>query len=257
MAKKIVSSQNLYNIAQAIRNKNGTNTKYTPATMAAAINNLPFNWMGERVECINDNLCDTTVLLSSTAYSSWTPSTTAKSIKATTSLSGISIDTEHYAYLLRWICTTNVAYKEGVTPNTVPLKQITIFDQQIYRRPSNLANVESETHNYNVYSNAASVAWMKYYNSSGNLAMAWSSSYGLYASTPTPAFGSNTTTTVTLTPKTPLWYARCSTTYFDTSKHGDIDTENTTFNIKGKLYRMDADCCMRQRYDELVNLINA
>ena len=260
MGQVLVSESNLQNIADAIRNKNGLTTKYTPSTMAAAINAIPggtFNWMGVDVECIDDELYDATVQLSSTTYSTWTASTTAKSLKSTTSLSTFSADMANYAYLLRWVTVAHVALKETATLTAIPLLQINMFDQQIMRRPNSLVNIEANNYNGNVYVNTASLAWMRYYNSSGSLTYTWASSYGFYGSVPTPTFASSTAATTNVTPKTPILYTRCSTSYFDTARYDDIDISNTYWTIHGELYRMDLEKnCMRQRYKDLIEIVN-
>ena len=261
MTNKIVSSANLTNIADAIRYKNGTSTKYTPVTMASAIRSIPggsFQWMGEGIECLNDSLYDATVQLSSTTFSTWTASTTAKSLKATTSLSTFSADMEHYAYLLRWVTVAHVALKDTATLVAIPEGlQINVFDQQIMRRPSSLVNIKAENFNGNVYTNCAGLGWMQYYNTSGSKTYTWSSSYGFYGSVPTPTFASSSANTTNVTPKTPILYARCSTSYFDTTRKDDIDIDNTYWTIHGELYRIDLEKnCMRQRYGDLIDIIN-
>lgn len=260
MAKALVSKNNLKNIADAIRNKNGLSTKYTPSTMAAAINAIPggkYNWMGANVECLDDDLYNATVQLSSTTYNTWTASTTAKSLKATTSLPTFSADMANYAYLLHWVTVAHVALKETATLTAIPLLQINVFDQQIMKRPSSLANIQADNYNGNVYVNTAGLGWMRYYNASSSLTYTWSSSYGFYGAVPTPTFASSTAATTNVTPKTPILYARCSTSYFDTGRYGDIDIDNTYWTIHGELYRMDLeDNCMRQRYEDLIGIVN-
>ena len=81
MGQVLITESNLQNIADAIRTKSGTTTKYTPANMASAISAIPggaFNWMGDGVECLNANLYNATVQLADTTFSTWTASTTAK-----------------------------------------------------------------------------------------------------------------------------------------------------------------------------------
>ena len=261
MAKALVSKSNLKNIADAIRTKSGTSLKYTPATMASAIAAIPggaFNWMGEGVTCLNDSLYDATVQLSSTTFSTWTASTTAKSLKSTTSLSTFSADMANYAYLLRWVTVAHVALKDTATHTAVPEGlQINIFDQQIMRRPSSLANIQANNFNGNVYTNCASIGWMQYYNTSGSKTYTWSSSYGFYSGVPTPTFASSSANTTNVTPKTPILYTRCNASYFDTARKDDIDIDNTYWTIHGELYRIDLEKnCMRQRYTDLINIIN-
>ena len=262
MANKVLISRNtMRGIADAIRDKTGSSAKIKPINMASAIESIggePFNWMGTNVECIDDELYSATVQLSSTTYSTWTASTTAKSLKATSSLSTFTAtDMENNAYMLRWVVCSHIGLKETATLQAIPLKQVNIFDQQIIRRPSSLANIQSENFNGNVYVNTVGTGWTQYYKSDGTLTYAWSSSYGFYGSVPTPTFSSTTAASPTVTPKTPILYTRCSTTYFDTARYGDIDISNTYWTIKGYLYKMDADCCMRQRYEELVDIIDS
>jgi hypothetical protein len=218
----------------------------------------PFEWMGADVECLNPNLYNATVQLSSTAYSSWTASTTAKSLKATTSLSAFSADMAHYAYLLRWVTVAHVALIDGATHNTVPEGlQINLFDQQIMRRPSSLANIQADNYNGNVYVNTAALGWMQYYTTKSAYTYTWASSYGFYSGVPTPTFASSTAATTNVTPKTPVLYTRCNTTYFATARKADIDIDNTYWTIHGELYRMNLEKnCMRQRYTDLIGIIN-
>lgn len=261
MSKVLVTKSVLGNIADAIRTKAGTTTKYTPKNMASAITSLPggaYNWMGDGVECINANLYNATVELADTTFSTWTASTTAKSLKATVSLSTFSADMANYAYLLRWVTVAHVALKDTATLNTVPEGlQINIFDQQIMRRPSNLTNIQADNYNGNVYVNTSGLGWMQYYNTSSAKTYTWGSSYGFYSGVPTPTFASSTTSPTNVTPKTPVLYARCSTTYFATARKTDIDIDNTYWTIHGELYRMDLEKnCMRQRYADLIDIIN-
>ena len=262
MAQKILVSRNIMkNIADAIRTKSGTSVKYRPANMAAAINALPggvYNWMGEGVECLNSNLYNATVQLADTTYSTWTASTTAKSLKATQSLSAFSADMDDYAYLLRWVTIAHVALKDTATHTAVPDGlQINIFDQQIMRRPSSLANIQANNYNGNVYVNTAGLGWMQYYNTSSTKTYTWASSYGFYSGVPTPTFASSSAATTNVTPKTPILYTRCNASYFATDRYGDIDISNTYWTVHGELYRMDLEKnCMRQRYTDLIDVIN-
>jgi hypothetical protein len=261
MGQVLITDTNLTNIANAIRTKSGTTTKYTPANMAAAISAIPggaFNWMGDGVECLNANLYNTTVQLADTTFSTWTASTTAKSLHSTTSLSTFSADMDDYAYLLRWVTVAHVALKDTATLNTVPCGlQINLFDQQIMRRPNSLVNIEANNYNGNVYVNSASLGWMQYYSTSGSKTYTWASSYGFYGSVPTPTFASSTASPTNVTPKTPILYTRCSTTYFATARKGYIDIDKTYWTIHGELYRMDlTKNCMRQRYTDLIDIIN-
>lgn len=261
MGQVLITDTNLTNIANAIRTKAGTSIKYTPANMATAINAIPggsFNWMGEGVECINANLYNGTVQLADTTFSTWTASTTAKSLKSTVSLSTFSADMANYAYLLRWVTVAHVVLKSTATHTAVPEGlQINLFDQQIMRRPNSLADIQANNYDGNVYVNTSGLGWMQYYNTSSVKTYTWSSSYGFYGAAPTPTFASSTAATTDVTPKTPVLYTRCNASYFATARKDDIDIDNTYWTIHGELYRMDLEKnCMRQRYTDLINIIN-
>ena len=262
MAQKVlVSKNNLGNIANAIRTKNGTSSKYTPANMAAAISAIPggsYNWRGEGVTFVEDLFEHTYNLKNDTTFSSWTASTTAKSIMTTkTADTFVATNMDQYSYLLRWVCITNVAHATGATLQIIPIQQFVIFDQIFYRRPQNWSKLLSREYNYNTYYNATAVPLCKYYNSTGDVSVGWTASYGLYGSVPTPTISNNTTASPTITAKTPLWYARCSTTYFDTARYSDIDQTNTTFTVKASVYKLDNEKCLpRQRYTDLVEFIH-
>ena len=121
MAKKaLVSKDNLKNIADAIRAKNGTSNKYTPRNMASAIMAFPaavdYNWMGANVECLSSSFYHSVVYVPSTTYTGWTASTTAKALvtsKNMTAFTASSMDS--YAYLIRWTIETNISYLSTAT----------------------------------------------------------------------------------------------------------------------------------------------
>ena len=263
MSKKVlISKQNIQNIADAIRTKAGTSSKYTPIAMPSAIlafpASVPYNWMGANVECISSNFYSSTIYLNTTTYSTWTASTTAKSLKATTSLDVFTAtDMNQYAYLIRWVVEATVSYLSTATLKVLPLKEINLFDQYVIKRPSSLDNIENYNFNSAIYVNTQALSWMRYYNASGDATYTWAAAYGFYAGAPTPAFTGSTNTSPSVTFKTPSLYARCSSTLFSVDRYNDIDINNTYWHMHAELYRMDAsDCAMHQRYKYLMDRIN-
>lgn len=261
MAQKLVTDTHLYNIADAIRLKNGTSNKYTPSTMASAILAFPaatdYNWMGANVECISSSFYHSTVYPTAATYTGWTASTTAKVLQATKTVTAFeATNMDKYAYLIRWTVDTNISYFSTATLSAFPIREINLLDQQIIRRPSNLANIQASSFNSAVYVNPVGIGWMQYYNTSGSLTYTWAAAYGFYGTIVAPTITNSTATSPTITPKTPSLYTRCSSTLFATGRKEDVDIANTYYTIHASLYRMDADCCERQRYKTLVDLIN-
>lgn len=261
MAQKLVTDTHLYNIADAIRLKNQTSSKYTPATMASAIEAIPaavpYNWMGGNVECLSSSFYHSVVYAPSTTYANWTASTTAKALVASKNLTAFTASSmDSYAYLIRWIVETNISYLSTATLQAFPIRAINLMDQQIIRRPSSLDNIHASAFNSAITVNPLGIGWMQYYNTSGSLTYTWAAAYGFYGTIVAPAITNSTSTNITVTPRVPSLYTRCSSTIFATGRKADVDIANTYYTIHAELYRMDADCCERQRYADLVDIIN-
>lgn len=262
MAKKLVTDTHLYNIAEAIRIKNGTSNKYTPATMANAILAFPtatdYNWMGANVECLSSSFYHSTVYPPASTYSAWTASTTAKALVASKNMTAFTASSmDSYAYMIRWIVEANISYISTATLQAFPIRAINLMDQQIIRRPSSLVNIQTSAFNSAVTVNPLALGWMQYYNSAGTLTYTWAAAYGFYGALVAPAITNSTSANITVTPRVPSLYTRCSSTIFSVGRKEEVDIENTFYTIHAELYRMDADCCERQRYASLVDLINA
>ena len=242
---KINSAQmnsDLTGIANAIRAKTGSNSQLLfPSGFVSEIgqiNHGAFDWMGDEVEFLQE-FHRSKVLLSATSYPSWTASKTATSIKATTSLSTISLDLANYEYMVEWLWQVTVAHASGATLKAIPIKQIGTMYQTIYRRPNSLAKINSDTWDcaYVTTLNSA-CGYCFYYNTSGTSTFTASNSYGIYCSnTASTVPSSSTGNTVNLTPKTPAIYARCNDSYFATGRYSDIDQSNTNIIMVGNLYR--------------------
>ena len=261
MTQKLVTDTYLSNIADAIRLKNNTSAKYTPSTMAGAIEAIPaavpFNWMGGNVECLSSSFYHSVVYVPSTTYENWTASTTAKALVASKNMTAFTAENmDSYAYLIRWTIETTISYISTATLKAFPTRAINLFDQQIIRRPSSLLNIQSSYFNSAVAVNPLGLGWMQYYNTSGSLTYTWSAVYGFYGAIVAPAITNSTSANITVTPRVPSLYTRCSSTLFAVDRKPEVDVANTFYTIHAELYRTDADCCERQRYESLVSLIN-
>ena len=260
--KKLVTSTHLYNIANAIRTKNGTSNKYTPATMANAILAFPtatdFNWMGPNVECLSSSFYHSVVYAPAATYSAWAASTTAKVLVASKNMTAFTASAmDDYAYVIHWTIDTNISYLSTATLEAFPTRAINLLDQQIIRRPSSLVNIQASAFNSAVTVNPLSIGWTQYYNTSGSLTYTWAAAYGFYGALVAPAITNSTSANITVTPRVPSLYTRCSSTIFAVGRKEDVDIDNTYYTIHAELYRTDANCCERQRYANLVDLINA
>lgn len=247
MSLIITDSQNYTNIANAIRFATRGNAVYKPRNMATAILELNRNWLGKNPEFIRQVYeLDTT--LDETDYATWTPSTSVKTIVATQSLSQKEIlDMTQYEYIIYWICDCNVAYDNTWTPaKGTCLRHLSVYTQAIFRRPTSVADTENLNLNYTAtQQDSQSLSWCKYYSTASSIIVN-SGAYGpcYISGVNAGTFNSTSSTTPTLTIKTPTLSARCNTTYFDVTQAAKVDQKNTTIKMIGYLYRVEKGSSM-------------
>ncbi len=195
-------------------------------------------WMGLEAEHVGQ-LYNASYTLADTDFASWTPSTTAKAIIASTSLSTFSANMAEYEYWLRWRFDYESVLNEGATLKIQVDKEFGSLWQNLHRRPYGLANFETLTDSYNYCTSAFTGAtYTVYWNSSGTHTWTSGISYGFYGVLTAATFSSTTNTTVNVTPKTPVINARCSTTYVSTARAKEIDKDKSTIVVTGDLYRV-------------------
>ena len=197
-----------------------------------------YNFLGKNMELLTTYPTVTTKL-SETTYPTWTASTTAKSIKSSTNAGTISANVVDYEYYVRWLVTFDAAYNENATMVAIPVRECVELWQGVVRRGGTLAKINAGTYDTLGAITLYTAPFTDYYNSSGTHTFAHSASYGFYPSATAIGISSTTSNTPTLTMKRPSFNARCSTTYFDISRYGDIDQTNSLFKVKGEVYRVD------------------
>lgn len=221
----------------------------------SAVGTYLYNWMGDDVVDIHFDL-HKSWNLGETSYVGWTPSTTAKTIYASETDAGIDVDLSQYEYLLRWRFLFQAAYGAGTTKKAAMWRQAIELYQGIFKRPSNLANAESETFNGNACVTLYTCPVCSYYNSSSVLTLYYGASYGIYPSATACAFASSTDDVTTATIKTPSINARCSSTYFSTTMGGKIDVDNSTISMTGDIFRVKRGSALRSMFADTVALYN-
>ena len=218
---------------------------------------VPWTWMGEEPTVVNSSFYSDSYLLGSTSYNGWTGSTTAKIIVASASAGTfVASEMSQYEYLINWQMDVVCTLKSTATTKAIPIRECANVWQLVTRRPSSLGNISSDNFNGNTAYTYFTAPWLKYYNTSGSSTYTWSNSYGIYGTVQTPTFSNTTADSPTVTLKTPIWYARCSSTYFATGRVGDIDQTETTLKRTCKIYRVKKGTPPREMYEGLVSIIN-
>lgn len=216
-----------------------------------------YTWQGNHAEFMS-TFYTWSGKLSDTTYSSWTPSTTAGSILATTNCQTFVADMTKYEYIIEWLWYVQMAYPSGQTYKACTDKNFGTMYQTVMRRPYGLDNFASQNWAYNYCTNDyTGSGYCFYWNTSGN--STWTTSqYGVYVSGLTAGGVSSTSSnTPTITPKRPVVSAKCNSSYFSTTRAGQVDSANTTIKIVGKLYRADINTTdMHNQWATAINMYN-
>lgn len=241
MSKVLITRSKLDGLASTIAAKSGATLPLTIAQMDAAVDGIStfdaLSWLGEDAGLVATYDTEST-LLSSTTYASWTPSTTAATIKSGTSAGTYTIDMVNYDYIIRWQYYCEPVYNGSQTNKALMIKTAQEIYQGVFRRPSTLADIASLSDSANVCQTVNTPSLMEYYNKSSSHTFTWSASYGIYAAATAATFASSSSTSTTMTVKRPSISARCSTTYFSTANAGMVNQSQTYFYTKGYLYRI-------------------
>ena len=214
-------------------------------------------WMGKGAECISDSFYSFSDTLDNTNYAGWTPSTSARSCIATKTAGTFSADMDDYEYYIVWKCTADIAYD-----GTETQKALTVFDraylvQQLFRRPSSWANIQAEVSNGNVCATLLGANFLRYYRTTtGSITYTWAGSYGFYYTAQAATFSSSTSAAPTITVKTPVFYARCNTTYLSTTNAAKVDQAQSTLTMHCEVWRVKQNGILRGIYDRLTHFLN-
>ena len=216
-------------------------------------------WMGANPELVS-RFYQKRTLLKDTLFNGWTPSTTAKAIIATETLSNISVDLANYEYWIVWRWDYVPTFVTGATMKAQITRQCGTMYQNIHRRPYGIANIaaHTDTYNYNLNLMSTSSSYCFYYSTGGSATWTSGISYGFYPGLNAPAFGSTSATSTTIAPKTPTFNARCYSSYFATARAPEVDQNNTTITIFGDLYRVKRGTSLvRCMYHDAIDIYNS
>lgn len=214
-------------------------------------------WMGKDAECIDSSFYSIAGTLDGTTFNGWTPSTTAKALVATKTAGTFTADMANYEYYIVWKCASDIAYDGTETQKALALHNRAYLVQQLFRRPNSSANIQAENANGNVCATLLSANWLKYYGTTaGSITYTWSAANGFYFTVTAATFSSSTADAPTITVKTPVFYAKCSTTYFSTMNAAKVVQAESPWSIICEIWRVKQKGVLRGMYDQLTKFIN-
>lgn len=224
--------------------------------------NGDMDFLGAGAELVEQNFYKKVNTLDNTLYNGWTPSTTAKAIVASVTLSDnkfTATDIDKYGYYIFWECGVDVAYTGSPTLKALPVFGRALIVQNLIKRPDSFVNIQAANCNATVNQAAYTGSFLRYYGTTtGSITYTWSSSNGLYFSATAPTISSTTAVSPTITPKTPVFNAKVSTTYMSTTSANAIDQANSKWWIKGaKIYRVKRECFFDGIYRYMCGVVNS
>lgn len=215
-----------------------------------------YDWMGKMPEFM-EIVYENETALADTTFATWTPSTTARAIIATSTAKTFSADLSKYEYILKWETTFTPVLNSGATTKAQLIWEGADQYQILCKRPNSLSNIEAENFNGNTCNTYFTVPFMSYYNTSGTATYTHSISYGIYPALTASTFSNSTSNTPTVTIKTPTVNARCNSTYFATARAPEIDQANSIVKRVGKLYRIEKTGAVRGMYADFFDRYNS
>lgn len=213
-----------------------------------------WNLIGDKWELVSTPYAKTTVALANTGFNTWTPSTTATSIVSAATAGTFSADMANYDYMLRWRFGIPMVYNTGVTPKGAVECEVAEIWQAIFRRPNSVSNIMSDNANSNACVTLQTAPLNIYWNTSGSETYTYSITYGIYPSATAATFSNATSSTPTVTIKTPQINARCNASYFATGMASSVDKTASKYSLVGYLYRSKRGAVMRSMYDSLIDI---
>ena len=234
---------------------NGTVDVSQYASASVSVPATPTSYLGTNPVKIADYATQT-VALSNTNFATWTPSTTATDIYASSNAGTAVLDTSNYDYEIIWFFDIGFVY-DGTESGARIRRQCLSIRQSIYKSPSNLTNLVDKNYNYNRCATLFTSGLVDYYNSNNALALSYTISVGIFPSATACTYSSNTSNTPTVTIKTPKIRAVCHNTYLTATNCAKIDKANTKFTLRGELWRVDKDSVMQGMYRNIVELYNS
>ena len=219
-------------------------------------------WLGVNAQLVAENFYKKVDTLGNTLYNGWTPSTTAKAIVASVTLSDakfVATDSDQWAYYIIWECGIDVAYTGSPTLKALPTFGRALIIQNLIKRPDSMANIQAVNCNATVNQAAYSGNFLMYYGTTtGSITYTWAASNGFYFSATAPTISNTTATAPTITPKTPVFNAKVSTTYMSTASANAIDQTNSNWWIKGtKIFKVKHDCFFDGVFRYFCNVVNS
>ena len=215
-----------------------------------------YNFMGKLPEFVQ-TVYTTEMALEDTGFATWTPSTSSATIVSSVTAGTFSADFANYEYILKWETSTDVALQSGATTKTQLIWEGADQYQMLCKRPNSLANIQAMNFNGNVCFTYFTVPFMRYYDTNGKSTYTHSISYGIYPTLTAATFSNSTSNTPTVTIKTPAITTRCYKSYFTEARAAEVDQENTSIKIVGKLYRINIAGAIREMYRDFYTRFNA
>lgn len=235
---------------------NGTVDVTQYASASVSVPPTPTSYLGTNPVKIADYTGEK-VYLSSTAFTTWTPSTTALVLSTTANAGTAVLDLANYDYCIIWTSESVFSYNASATNTSKTIKQNHSIYQGIYKSPNGLVALADKNYNANRCTSLFTAGLIDYYNANSVHTLTYTISTAIYPSATAATFSNSTSDTPTMTVKTPVFRIVCNNTYLSAASAGNIDASNTYYKYWGELWQVDKDSTMLGMYKNIVNAYNS
>lgn len=241
MAQYLTTGEELISIADAIRTKTGENLPLVyPNGFITAIGNLTkYDWKGKDAELV-DTIYDDAIILSDTDLSTWTPSSTVKTVFDGTSISTNSVTVNSdYDYVVVTDVCINLQYV-GTAPNPHIIESYGSAFAYIGARPYTYTDYINDTNSTHTYDSAVT-HWLIIADNSTGDKIITANTYGIFITVNSPSVSKTNYPTMSISTKLPNLRVGTSGTYMTSAAFNALDLSNSKMHIWIRVFRTAHD----------------
>ena len=222
------------------------------STLQVLTNSVPYNWRGEGAVKLYEN--NKQYKFSEIGYSSWTPSTTATTLKAAELLTTLEANLARYEYFIQYSFKTKFVPINDQNLVEFPIICANVFMLYGHKKPLGVPATFDGDFNGNGVTQVVSSGITDYWSNLGEHTNRWITAYGVYGTVPTQtAFSAYYDDATSLKVYSQDIKARCVATIFSTTSAANVDTTNSYIFTNTEVWRVKKGSMIRQALEIVEN----
>jgi len=241
MAQYLTTGEDLTNIANAIRARTGESSSLIyPNGFITAIEGLTkYDWKGKDAELV-DTIYDDAIVLSNTDLSTWTPSSTVKTVfdGSSVSTNSVTVNSDYDYVVVTDVCIS-LQYT-GTAPNPHIVESYGSAFAYIGARPNTYSDYINNINSTHTYDSAVTHWLIIADNSAGNKIIT-ANTYGVFIIANSPTVSKTNYPTMSISTKLPNLRVGTSGSYMTSAAFDALDLSNSKMHIWIRVFRTAHD----------------